>query len=78
VNADSGVLGKKFADLHISPESDVHLLAMRRDGKFIIAPDYNTDLRLGDQVLLCGNLSSLHHLQPLLANSTPPLSISYS
>jgi monovalent cation:H+ antiporter-2, CPA2 family len=75
VNADSGVLGKKFADLHINPESDVHLLAMRRDGKFISAPDYNTELRVGDQVLLCGNLSSLHHLQPLLANSTRPLTI---
>lgn len=76
VNANSPVLGKTLADLDIHQKTGVHLQAMRRDGKFIRYPDGNTELRDGDQVLLCGNLTNLNQLQPLFATvSEVPLSI---
>ncbi|MDB9318351.1 cation:proton antiporter [Nodularia spumigena] len=73
VKTDAAVLGKTLADLDIQPESGVQVFAMRRDGKFIRSPEQKTDLRVGDQVLLCGKFSSLNHIQPLFANSTKPL-----
>jgi len=67
VDADSAVLGKTFTDLDLQQKFGVAVQAIRRDGKFIRHPDGNTDLRVGDQVLLCGNLPSLNQLQPLFA-----------
>lgn len=68
VNADSLVLGMTIADLDLNPQSGVRIQSIRRDGKFIRNPENNTDLRVGDQVLLCGNLPSLNQLQPLFAS----------
>ncbi|MBW4557174.1 MAG: cation:proton antiporter [Trichormus sp. ATA11-4-KO1] len=65
INTDSPILGKTIADLDIHQKSEVKVQAMRRDGKFIRHPDDSTDLRVGDQVLLCGNLPGLNQLQPL-------------
>ncbi len=75
INADSPVLGKTLADLDIPQSSGGQVQAIRRDGKFIRCPDGSIDLRLGDQVLLCGSLPSLNQLQPLFA-STSPVSLS--
>ncbi|MEA5514740.1 TrkA C-terminal domain-containing protein, partial [Nodularia sp. UHCC 0506] len=72
VYADSPVLSMTIADLDLTPQSAVQVQAMRRDGKFIRSPDQKTDFRVGDQVLLCGNLSSLNQLQQLFVSSTTP------
>ena len=78
INADCPVLGITLADLDLYPESGVQVQAIRRDGKFIRSPEQKTDLRVGDQVLLCGKLSILNQLQPFFASSTTPLTTSYS
>lgn len=75
INADSPVLGKTLVDLDIQQVSGGQVQAIRRDGRFIRSPDGSIDLRLGDQVLLCGSLPSLNQLQPLFA-STSAVSLS--
>ncbi|AFY40818.1 cation:proton antiporter [Nostoc sp. PCC 7107] len=75
VDADSPVDHKTLADLK-NHEPSVKVQALRRDGKFIRRPDDKTDLRVGDQVLLCGSLPSLNQLQSLFAAANKmPLSI---
>ncbi|MBE9006719.1 cation:proton antiporter [Fortiea sp. LEGE XX443] len=75
VDADSPVENKTLADLK-NHETSVQVQALRRDGKFIRRPDDKTDLRVGDQVLLCGSLPSLNQLQSLfVAASKVPLSM---
>ncbi|WP_414563620.1 MULTISPECIES: cation:proton antiporter [unclassified Anabaena] len=67
VNADSPALGMTIIDLDLHQQSGVQIQSIRRDGKFIRHPDDNTDLRVGDQVLLCGKWPNLNQLQPLFA-----------
>ncbi|ALF51999.1 sodium:calcium exchanger [Nostoc piscinale CENA21] len=75
VEADSPVDNKTLADLK-NHETSVRIQALRRDGKFIRRPDEKTDLKVGDQVLLCGSLPSLNQLQSLFtAPNKMPLSI---
>ncbi|BBD57346.1 putative potassium/proton antiporter [Nostoc sp. HK-01] len=75
VEADSPVENKTLADLK-NHEQSVKVQALRRDGKFIRRPDDKTDLRVGDQLLLCGSLPSLNQLQSLFAAANKvPLSI---
>ncbi|MBU7587092.1 MAG: cation:proton antiporter [Nostoc sp. TH1S01] len=75
VEADSPVENKTLADLK-NYEKLVQIQALRRDGKFIRRPDDKTDLKVGDQVLLCGSLPSLNQLQSLFtAANKMPLSI---
>lgn len=78
VNPDSPVLSMNIAQLHLQQQSGFQVQAMRRDRKFIRSPDEKTDFRVGDQVLLCGQLANLTQLQPLFASSTTPLSTSHS
>ncbi|AFY36301.1 cation:proton antiporter [Calothrix sp. PCC 7507] len=73
VNADSPVLSKTLVDLDVR-QYEVEVQAIRRDGKFIPSPEGNMELRDGDQILLCGSLSSLNQLQPLFSlNNILPL-----
>lgn len=67
VNADSPALGMTIIDLDLQQQSGVQIQSIRRDGKFIRHPDDNTDLRVGDQVLLCGRWPNLNQLQSLFA-----------
>ncbi|QLE54865.1 cation:proton antiporter [Nostoc sp. TCL26-01] len=76
VNANAPILGKTLADFALDQQTGVQVQAIRRDGKYMRFPDGSTDLRNGDQVLLCGNLLRLNQLQPLFASvSEIPLSI---
>jgi monovalent cation:H+ antiporter-2, CPA2 family len=76
VNADTPTLGKTLADLDINKQFGVQVQAIRRDGKFIRYPDGGMDLRVGDQVLLCGSLTGLSQLEQLFAiASLVPLSL---
>ncbi len=70
ISADSPVLGKTLTDLDIPAKYDIEVQAMRRDGKFIRSPNVNTDLRIGNQLLLCGSLSSLNQIQPLFIHTS--------
>ncbi len=70
VKPDSPVLSKTLADLDIRQKYEVEVQAIRRDGKFIRSPESNMELRDGDQILLCGSLSSLNQLQPLFSLNT--------
>lgn len=70
------VIGKALTDLDIFGQFSVQIQAMRRERKFIRFPDSSMDLQLHDQVLLCGNLSSLEKVVLLLApDIAAPLSI---
>ena len=73
VNADAPTLGRTLRDLDISKQYGVQVQAIRRDGKFIRYPDGGMDLRVGDQVLLCGSLTGLSQLEELfaIASSVP-------
>ncbi len=76
VNADTPTLGKTLADLDINKQFGVQVQAIRRDGKFIRYPDGGMDLRVGDQVLLCGSLTGLSQIEQLFAiASSLPLSL---
>ncbi|MBD2594002.1 cation:proton antiporter [Nostoc spongiaeforme FACHB-130] len=72
VEADSPVENKTLADLK-NHEISLQIQALRRDGKFIRRPDEKTELKVDDQVLLCGSLPSLNQLQSLFttANKMP-------
>ncbi|MBD2493014.1 cation:proton antiporter [Nostoc sp. FACHB-280] len=75
IEADSPVENKTLADLK-NHEKSLQIQALRRDGKFIRRPDEKTELKVGDQVLLCGSLPSLNQLQSLFtAPNKMPLSI---
>ncbi|MCC5637279.1 cation:proton antiporter [Nostoc sp. CHAB 5844] len=75
VDADAPIEKKTIADLK-KHEKSVQVQALRRDGKFIRRPDEKTDLKVDDQVLLCGSLPTLNQLQPLFtAANQVPLSI---
>lgn len=75
VNSDSLILGKTLADLDIRQQYEIEVQAMRRDGKFIRSPEGSTDLRVGDQILLCGSLTKLSQIQLLLTPKTLSLSV---
>lgn len=73
---DCPVLNQTLADLDIRHIHGVQVQAVRRDGKFIRLPDLGIKLQVHDQVLLCGNLPSLDHIEQLLTGAnTTPLSI---
>ncbi|OCQ94456.1 sodium:calcium exchanger [Nostoc sp. MBR 210] len=75
VEADSPVENKTLADLK-NHEISLQIQALRRDGKFIRRPDEKTELKVDDQVLLCGSLPSLNQLQSLFTTANKmPLSI---
>jgi CPA2 family monovalent cation:H+ antiporter-2 len=67
VNADCPMLGKTLADLKIRQQFGVQVQSMRRDGKFIRFPNGKMELQAQDQLLLCGSLTSLNHLEQLFA-----------
>ena len=70
---DCPLLDQTLAELDIRNIHGVEVQAIRRDGKFIRLPDLGIKLQVHDQVLLCGNLPSLDHIEQLLrgANTTP-------
>ncbi|WP_353931385.1 cation:proton antiporter [Okeanomitos corallinicola TIOX110] len=63
VQANCPILGNKIADLTTDEHYDVKVAAIRRDGKFSRFPHEKIDLKIGDQVLLCGSFSQLSQLQ---------------
>jgi CPA2 family monovalent cation:H+ antiporter-2 len=71
IDAHAPIVGKTIADLTLNLESDVQIQSIRRDGKFIRSPDSSMDLRVNDQVLLCGSVKGLSQLQPLFISQTP-------
>ncbi len=56
----SPVVGKTLAEVHIRRQFGVLVQAIRREGRFIGFPDGNSDLQVGDRLLLCGSLYSLN------------------
>jgi monovalent cation:H+ antiporter-2, CPA2 family len=72
VGSDCPLLGKTLSHLGFQEDFGVQIQAMRRDGKFIKLPEGNIDLQIRDQLLLCGSLSALQHLEQLLAPAMRP------
>jgi len=72
----SPVVGKTLAELHIRRQFGVLVQAIRREGKFIGFPDGNSDLQVGDRLLLCGNLYSLNLASRWISPSSLSTSIS--
>ena len=72
VGSDCPLLGKTLNHLGFQEDFGVQIQAMRRDGKFIKLPEGNIDLQMRDQLLLCGSLSALQHLEQLLAPAMRP------
>ncbi|HLO84028.1 MAG TPA: cation:proton antiporter [Nostocaceae cyanobacterium] len=69
VQASCPILGKTLLDLTDGEQSEVKIQAIRRDGKFIRFPQSNMDLKIGDQVLICGSLPTVNELQQLFTAS---------
>jgi CPA2 family monovalent cation:H+ antiporter-2 len=59
VPEDSPVVGKTLSELHIRRQFGVLVQAIRREGKFINFPHGESDLQMGDRLLLCGKFHGL-------------------
>ncbi|AKG20533.1 cation:proton antiporter domain-containing protein [Calothrix sp. 336/3] len=70
VSKDCLVLGKTLAELNIRQDYGVTIQAMRREGKYIRVPEGSTDIRVLDQMLLCGSLPNLYQMEKLFAPNT--------
>ena len=70
VSENCPVTEKSLTELDLRNRYSVEIQAIRRGSKFIRFPDRNTKLKENDQVLLCGNLSSLNQLEELLTPSS--------
>ncbi len=75
VPESSQVVGKTLAELHIRRQFGVLVQAIRREGKFNGFPDGNSDLQVGDRLLLCGNLYSLNKASHWIAPLEEPSAI---
>jgi len=70
---DSSAVGKTLADLDIRRQFQVEVQAIRREGKFIRAPEGKTKLQSGDRLLLCGPVECLSQVQHLFTATLAPL-----
>ena len=64
--------GKILSELHWQRQYGVQVQSIRRDGKFISFPDGQTEIRIGDHLLLCGGSYPLHQLQQWLEPKPQP------
>ncbi|MCA1992499.1 MAG: NAD-binding protein, partial [Coleofasciculus sp. S288] len=81
----SPAIGKTLRELHLRRQYGIQVQAIRRDGKFIGAPDGDAEIRAGDHLLLCGGSYPLNQLQEWLvpvpeksANAVPVLTVPVS
>lgn len=72
VSENCPVTEKTLNHLDLRNRYSVEIQAIRRGSKFIRFPHSNTKLKENDQVLLCGNLSSLSQLEELLSPTSQP------
>ncbi|ADI63654.1 cation:proton antiporter [Trichormus azollae] len=76
VQANCPILGKNLADLTTNEQYGIKVQAIRCDGKFIRFPHGQMELKMGDQVLLCGSFSILNQFQEMFtASCGVPLAI---
>jgi CPA2 family monovalent cation:H+ antiporter-2 len=68
----SPIAGQTLAELDLQRQYDVQVQAIRREGRFIRFPDDDTDILVGDRLLLCGNREPLLQLGQWIA---PPLQL---
>ncbi len=78
VPPDSPVVGKTLEELHIRRQFGVLVQAIRREGKFIGFPDGQSDLQVGDRLLLCGNFYALSQTSAWIAPAAPIVEIPVS
>ncbi len=71
----SPVNGKMLRELHLRSQYGIQVQAIRRDAKFIGFPDGDTQVLIGDRLLLCGGFYSLNQVRQLIAIASPPLPI---
>jgi monovalent cation:H+ antiporter-2, CPA2 family len=69
ITADSLAQGKSLISLDAYRQYGVKVRALRRDGKFVGAPDEETILQLGDRLLLCGGRLPLQQFQQQLSST---------
>ncbi|HEY9597281.1 MAG TPA: NAD-binding protein, partial [Cyanophyceae cyanobacterium] len=77
VTDKSPAIGKTLRELHLRRQYGVQVQAIRREGKFLGAPDGDAEVRAGDHLLLCGGSYPLNQLQQWLAPTpeTPPVAV---
>ena len=75
VPEDSPVVGKTLADLHIRRQFGILVQAIRREGKFISFPHGESDLQIGDRLLLCGKFHALTEASRWIAPSRSETSV---
>jgi CPA2 family monovalent cation:H+ antiporter-2 len=66
VPENSPFVGKSLAHLDIQRQYGINAIAIRREGKFIRDPGEDTELLVGDRILLCGGYHPLKLLQQSL------------
>lgn len=69
----SPVVDKTLAEVHIRRQFNVLVQAIRREGKFIRFPDGNSDIQLGDRLLLCGGFHALEEASRWIAPVLTPV-----
>ncbi|HEY9640272.1 MAG TPA: cation:proton antiporter [Coleofasciculaceae cyanobacterium] len=67
VPAASLTVGKTLAELHIRRQFGVLIQAIRREGKFIRFPNGQSDIQVGDRLLLCGSFHSIEQASRWIA-----------
>lgn len=75
VPENSPAVGKVLSELHIRRQFGVLVQAIRREGKFISFPDGNSDIQVGDRLLLCGSFHSLSQANRWIVPEPLPLTI---
>lgn len=73
VPPESFAKGKTLAELDISRCYRVQVQALRREGKFLRFPTGDTDLQVGDRLLLCGSAADLPQVGELITASPVPI-----
>ena len=61
----SSYVGKKLSEIDLRRQYGVQVQAIRREGKFIRWPQGDTELQVGDRLLLCGGFHELSQVRRL-------------
>jgi CPA2 family monovalent cation:H+ antiporter-2 len=68
LTSENSIVGQLLSAVEWLKREDVNVQAIRREGRFIQFPDSNTELLVGDRLLLCGSQAGLDYIQQQLQN----------
>ncbi|HJK44660.1 MAG TPA: hypothetical protein O0X85_07150, partial [Methanocorpusculum sp.] len=63
------VAGKRLSEIHLRANYGVSVIAVRRDGDAVVAPDGNTVLEEGDTAVVIGERAAITEILPLFTEN---------